>query len=600
MRNKLLAIFTAFSAIFSAGAVADNGYGLPAEIKDGNILHCFDWRLSDIRKELPAIAEAGFTAVQITPVQRTINSGWNWTEAYRPADFTFYQSGIGTKNDLINLCADAESYGIKVIVDVVFNHVDSGNYHNSWWDSNGRLRSTTNNVNYNDRNSITHDRVVNCPEVNTESTEVIARAKAYIEELKGYGVKGIRFDAAKHIGLPSEGSNFWKEVCSVPGMFYYGEILGTPGGSNSNNLLKEYASYMSVTDESYSEGTRRNAGVPSSAANFGASLLDESKCVYWGESHDTYANAGGASQNVSQAIVDRAYAILACRNKGIGLYLSRPNSNNYGSILIGQKGSMHFADKQVAEVNKFKNAMVGKAHSYANSGNVAVVTRQNGGAVIVNRPGSGTISITNAGGYCPAGKYYDRVSGAEFTVTSSTISGSVGSSGIAVIYGDYKPGDDVGGGDDEEEFYIYNTNPYNWSNVYVYMYSSGGAALSNGNWPGERMTKNGDLWEYKVPTELAYASKVIFNDGGNGNQYPADEPGKECGLDMNGKSMISDGNTWKEYETGAVDSVFDDEEFSTEGAIWFNLQGVRVTNPTQPGIYIAVSPAGKTKKILIR
>lgn len=600
MKFRLFSILAALSLMFGMGVQAQNAYGLPAEIKQGNILHCFDWRLSDIKAELPKIAEAGFVAIQTSPLQRNVQSGWNWSDVYRPYDFAFSNSGLGTANDLKSLCEEADKYGIQIIVDVVFNHVDKGSYHHSWWNSNGRLRSGTSYINYGNRNSITHDLMGDFPDVNTEQPEVIARAKAYIEELKGYGVKGVRFDAAKHIGLPSEGSDFWAEVTSVPGIFYYGEILDGPGGSQSTQLLKEYSTFMSITDSSYSDGARRTDGVPTNKAGWGLSTIDESLCVYWGESHDTYANEGGASKNVSQAQVDRAYAILSSRNKGVGLYFSRPSQKNFGDIRVGQKGSTHFTESPVAEVNKFKNEMVGKADCYTRGDNGASVTRQGGGAVIVRKGGSGAITVANGNGYCPAGTYYDRVSGGKFTVTESSITGTVGASGIAVIYGDYVPED--GPKDDPvvEEYYIYCTNPLNWDQVYVYMYSAGGATYTNGSWPGQPMTLNEGTWEYLVPNELIYSSKVIFNDGKNGGQYPADVPGIESGFDFNAKNMISDGeNSWKEYVEAGVDEIVADE-FDMEGARWFTLQGVSVKNPSQPGIYIVCSPQGKTKKVLVK
>lgn len=52
----LMMLFSMASNIF-----ADNQYGLKDNIQDGVILHCFDWKLSDIEKEIPVIAQAGFT-----------------------------------------------------------------------------------------------------------------------------------------------------------------------------------------------------------------------------------------------------------------------------------------------------------------------------------------------------------------------------------------------------------------------------------------------------------------------------------------------------------------------------------------------------------
>lgn len=613
MKFKFIHILL-LTVLASGVGVAQNQNGLPAEISQGNILHCFDWKMSDVQKELPAIAEAGFNAIQISPVQRNISSGAIWYDVYRPYDFKFIDSnGIGKASDLKSLCAEAEKYGIKIIVDVVFNHVDGGNYHDPWWNSNGRVRSGNSYINYSNRYSITHDKLGDYCEVNSEDADVTARAKAYIEELKGYGVKGIRFDAAKHVALPSEGTDFWKEVTSVPGMFFYGEILGNPGGSNANALMKEYTDYMSVTDEAYSTNARNLMGVPTSTGNWTSKGIDASKLVYWGESHDTYSNTpeyGGVTNSVSQNVIDRAYAILACRNAGVGLYFSRPTTQNTGSIKVGNKGSTHFTSREVAEVNKFKNAMVGKEDAYGNNSTAGAVVRKEGGAVIVSKTAYATVEVPNTNGYCPTGKYYDRVSGNEFIVTASSITGKTGGTGIAVIYGDFVPGDDFEfdtGGDNQggggsDKVYVYCTNPLGWGQVYIYMYTSGGAAMTNGSWPGQPMTLRGDIWEYEVPENLWYNSRVMFNDGKNGGQYPGRvDSNSEDGYLLNGKTMISDGtgnSNWKEFDNsnvGITDVEIDDSDAEIR---WFTLQGVQVYRPERGGIYIKVQ-GRKSTKILV-
>lgn len=217
----------------SVGAMAAD-YGLPANIQDGNRLHCFDWTCARIEAELDNIAKAGFGSVQLSPMQGNCNSGAEWFYAYMPYDFTLKGSGVGNKAQLTSLCAAAHERGIKVIVDVVANHVNQASgYHDTWWDSNGRVR-WNGGIDYGNRYSITHGQVGEYGDVNSEDSQVQARAKAYVEELKTCGVDGIRWDAAKHIGLPSEGCNFWSTVASVPGMWHYGEILDSPGGDASS------------------------------------------------------------------------------------------------------------------------------------------------------------------------------------------------------------------------------------------------------------------------------------------------------------------------------------------------------------------------------
>lgn len=514
--------FLALGALLlTLGQAAWASNGKPDAIQQGNILHCFNWPINDVKNALQSISDAGFGAVQLSPLQRAdVNVGSPWHDLYRPYDLAFKSSGMGSESDLQSLCSEAEKYGIKVIVDVVANHVDkTAGYHDPWWDSNNRVR-WEGGINYGDRRSITHGQLGDYGDVNSELSEVAARGKAYVQKLAGLGVKGIRWDAAKHIGLPSEGCQFWAEVTSVPGVWHYGEILDKPGPNAS--IITEYGKYMSVTDNEYCNyAARDNGGIP---GGYGGSWAVDyklgNKCVYWAESHDTYANDDW-SCNRDQATIDRAYAAYACRNDASCLYLSRPNAKGFNNIKVG-KGSTAFTAKHIAEVNKFRNAMVGKADyfSKADNGNACSITRQNGGAVIVMK-GSGNITITNGGGYCPAGTYTDRVSGGTFTVTASTISGNVGSSGIAVIYngGDNpNPNPNPNPDPDPDGFTIYYDNSAtNWNNVNIHYWNS-----PKTDWPGTAMTKVKDnVWQYTFSADPSGLDGFLFSDGsgsGDNNQ----------------------------------------------------------------------------------
>lgn len=508
IKRNFLALMLAMS---SAGMLVAADYGLPASIQEGNILHCFDWTMAEVKAELPAIAEAGFGAVQLSPLQRPdAGPGSPWHDLYRPYDIAFKSSRMGSADDLKALCEEAATYGIKIIVDVVANHVDkTAGYHDTWWDSNGRVR-WNGGINYGDRTSITHNQLGDYGDINSEDAEVIARAKAYVQQLHDLGVKGIRWDAAKHIALPSENCGFWTAVTSVEGMYHYGEILDSPGPDAS--IIKEYTTFMSVTDNKYSNGAaRENGGIPfgyggDHTVNQGC---PDTRMVYWAESHDTYAN-GEWSQNVSQSVIDRAYASFACRNGATALYLARPNTTGFNNIKVG-KGSTAFTGKAVAEVNKFRNAMVGRPDWCEVGSNTFTVTRKGGGAVVVCKT-SGSVSVKNGGEYCPAGTYTDRVSGNKFTVTSSTISGTVGSTGIAVLYSDGTPGPDPDPDPDPEPETVtiyYDNSNTSWANVNIHYWSS-----PSTSWPGVAMTKvEGNIWKYTFPRDPSGLQGFLFCDG---------------------------------------------------------------------------------------
>jgi alpha-amylase len=422
----------------SSSSVSANKYKLKDNIQDGVILHCFDWTYNDIKAELPKIAKAGFTSIQTSPAQPNGTGTWYWL--YQPISFSIGTNGIGTKAELQSLCDEAEKYGIKVIVDVVANHLrgDHNNIDNDlkpseYWHTFGG------GIDWKNRWQVTHGSI-GMPDIATENPYVQQKVCNYVQELKSVGVDGLRWDAAKHIGVPSEGDDFWKSVTQY-GLYNYGEILGGPDDRSTGNedIMKEYTDYISVTDSNYGKELRDsfNSGkAPASSGNWSEKGISNDKLLYWGESHDTWSNNKdwGFSNEMSQNVIDRAYAVAASRNKVTALYFSRPSSTNKDSIKMGEKGSTHFTSSEVAQINKFHNAMDGKADYYTVSDGCSVITRKDGGAVIVKGSGSGEVSVENGGGYAKPGTYTDAVSGNTFTITSSTISGTIGSSGIAVVY----------------------------------------------------------------------------------------------------------------------------------------------------------------------
>ena len=433
--------FAVIPAAAASSTINAKDYQLSASIQNGNILHCFDWKYSDIKAELPNIAKAGFTSIQTSPAQASGSQG-SWVWLYQPLGFSVQQNGLGTKAELKELCDEAEKYGINVIVDVVANHL-SDNHEiiqddlkpAKYWHTLGKI------TNYSNRNQVINGEI-DIKDLKSEDSYVQSVVAKYVDELKSIGVDGIRWDAAKHIGLPSENCNFWKAVTGK-GLYNYGEILGAPvDGSNNTEtakkLMKEYTDYMSVTDNGYGNGllaSFRNGKAPASTGNWSEKGISTNKLVYWGESHDTYSNGEGKESNgATQNEVDRAYAVAAARNGSSALYFSRPAATASDSIRIGDKGSMHFTSPEISAVNHFHNAMAGKADSYAVSNNCSVVTRKDGGAVIVMGSGSGKVEVTNAGGYAKPGTYKDEVTGNTFVITKDKITGTVGSSGIAVVY----------------------------------------------------------------------------------------------------------------------------------------------------------------------
>ena len=426
----LVMLFSMASNIF-----ADNKYGLKDNIQDGVILHCFDWTLADIQEEIPNIAKAGFTAVQTSPVHERAGKGSVWYDVYRPYDFKI-GNGLGTEADLKALCAKAHEYGVKVIVDVVANHTDYGNVADRLKDQ-GLYHQPFDVGNWHDRHQVTFGKI-GMWDLDTNNPTVQAIIKQYIQDLKACGVDGIRWDAIKHIGLPSEGDSFMQNVVDQE-MYNYGEILDSTGGDD-NVLFPEYQTYMSITDNGYGNGFANSfagGSINESVGNFNQRNAKTEKLVYWGESHDTYANDGGESKNKSQNVIDRAYAVVAGNNGATALYFSRPAQKAKNDIKFGDKGSVHFKDAEVAQVNHMHNVCAGEPNYYVKGNGVCAQVRKSGAIIVLGSGSDRDVTVANGAGdgkWLMSGTYKDMVGGGVFTVNASTISGHVGESGIAVIY----------------------------------------------------------------------------------------------------------------------------------------------------------------------
>ena len=549
-------------------------YGLASNIADGNILHCFDWSIDQIIEELPNIAAAGYTSVQTSPMQAHDGSGhWYWL--YQPTNF-WAGNELGSADKLGQLCTEADKYGIKVIVDVVANHF-AGNhsnipdelkgseyYHNSGYGTSSGQKG----VDWNNRWQVTHCDI-GMPDLNSEHSKVQEYVAKYVDQLKGLGVDGIRWDAAKHIGLPSEDNcQFWPAVTKA-GLYNYGEILDSPGGDGAA-VMKEYTMYMSVTDNQYGNNTRYSfqGGQPMGGyGNWTAQGVDATKVVYWAESHDTFYN-GQESQEANNYVINKTYAAVASRYGSQGLYFSRPYDRGHNSGTYCKKGETEAAfSKEVAAVNHFRNAMGSAKDYYLSDNGCAVITRQGGGAVIVKGSGSGDVTVKNGGGYAKPGTYTDEVSGNTFTVTSSTISGRIGDSGIAVIYDGIVPTPDDSDSDVVSDSEVdptpvtgvnvyFDNSSYNWGNVFAYVYDeSSGSAKSMAAWPGVKLTqKNSEGYYVLNVDDYAKNGQVIFSDGNNdaSKRYPADQ---QPGMKIGGSSkLFKAGNAWVDYTEKKVET----------------------------------------------
>lgn len=440
-----------------------------APTEDETILHAWSWSLDTIAANMKNIAEAGYAYVQTSPVQTcyvgdgggmalfsepgdTVKGKWYYY--YQPTDWKIGNYLLGDRNQFKAMMDSANKYNVKVIVDVLPNHTAIDHTavlpdldaavggHDKLYHANGFTPITD----YNDRYQCTTGEMGGLPDVNTENPDFQHYYMTYVNDLLGLGVKGFRYDTAKHIGLPSDPldslaarNNFWdvatgrEEVkglkLSVPAdsLFIYGEVL-----QDKNVKETEYAEYMDLTASAYGHALRTVL----EKADFNADSLlnwhhpvDGNHLVTWVESHDTYANAH-ESAGLTDEQIRMGWVFLTSRQNGTPLFFSRPagstRENYWGNNRVGARGNDEFKHPEVVAVNKFRRVMTGQPETIATTDNGAViaVSRGNAGVAIINLT-SNEQNINGLATTLPDGDYVDAVYGNSFKVNDGKLSGQL-------------------------------------------------------------------------------------------------------------------------------------------------------------------------------
>ena len=214
------------------------------------IYQAFDEHFAALEGKLDELKSLGYTALQVSPPAKSIDDPV-WYGRYQPIDMTKIEGPLGTENDLRSLVAHAHAKGLKVLADVVLNHMADqrwvgGSLNYPQFDANDFHYPDGSRCinNYQDRYEVTHywmcDENAHLPDLDTSSAKVRNVHKQYLQKLMGLGIDGFRFDAAKHIE-----PEYWADVLqSIPhDKYYYGEVIG-----DTLDESRAYTGMMPVTD----------------------------------------------------------------------------------------------------------------------------------------------------------------------------------------------------------------------------------------------------------------------------------------------------------------------------------------------------------------
>lgn len=178
------------------------------------IVHLFEWKWSDIADECERfLGPQGFGGVQVSPAnENVIINNRPWYERYQPISYIL-STRSGNRADFIDMTTRCNNVGVRIYVDVVFNHMAAhqgigtgGSEADVPARSYPAVPFSIDDFNYqcsiNDYNNVYEVRdceLVGLPDLNQSNEWVRERIVDFLNDLISVGVAGFRVDAAKHM-----------------------------------------------------------------------------------------------------------------------------------------------------------------------------------------------------------------------------------------------------------------------------------------------------------------------------------------------------------------------------------------------------------------
>ncbi len=293
------------------------------------IFHAFDQQYKHVEGFVCDLAEQGYSHIQIAPAQKS-NPRPEWWARYQPVDYGVIE-GRGSEADLKSLITKAHSCGVKVIADVVFNHMANmeefrnlnfpnlspADFHNSC------------GINYSDGNRVSE---INCwlgglPDLDQSRVDVQNIQKAHLKKLLDLGVDGFRFDAAKH--MPADVVKNYIDYIDAESWgqaWNYLEVI-----SDGDTSAYDYNWIAAVTDFILYNSMKN-------AFSFGGDLrtlklpeaVFDSRSVTFGRNHDNIREINSSAINPYRDGKDSyfATAYVLARESGTPLVLNWDNADS--------------------------------------------------------------------------------------------------------------------------------------------------------------------------------------------------------------------------------------------------------------------------------
>uniref|UniRef100_A0A6B2EJ92 Alpha-amylase n=1 Tax=Phlebotomus kandelakii TaxID=1109342 RepID=A0A6B2EJ92_9DIPT len=182
------------------------------------IVHLFEWKWNDIAKECQDfLGPNGFAGVQVSPVNENwVSDERAWYERYQPISYKL-TTRSGTEQEFASMVETCRQKGVRIFVDVVFNHMASGPLGKTIVGTAGSeaypdtfvypavpfhksdFHPDCSITDYKDVYQVRNCQLASLRDLNQTIPYVREKILDFLNHLVDLGVAGFRVDAAKHM-----------------------------------------------------------------------------------------------------------------------------------------------------------------------------------------------------------------------------------------------------------------------------------------------------------------------------------------------------------------------------------------------------------------
>uniref|UniRef100_A0A0A9XYF7 Alpha-amylase n=1 Tax=Lygus hesperus TaxID=30085 RepID=A0A0A9XYF7_LYGHE len=269
-----------------------------------------EWRFEDIANECETfLSKNGYTGVQVSPVMESaVLDGRPWYERYQPFSYKII-SRSGDAVAFKNMCDRCSKVGIKIIVDVLMNHM-TANLPSTVRGTNGSVADTLTKTypavpytsehfhptcdigtDYNNATKVRVCELVALHDLDQKQEYVREKLIAHLNQLIDLGATGFRIDAAKHM-YPDDIELILRRTKPLPngGKLFVFQEVPDDGGPEAIKPT-DYFKIGLVTEFRYGTDMYLKANLSNKAnltalQGFGSKMMDSDQAVVFIDNHD--------------------------------------------------------------------------------------------------------------------------------------------------------------------------------------------------------------------------------------------------------------------------------------------------------------------------